>query len=593
MKVFLLVLVSCFLASPLQAEVDLMPLSGEDAKKYQDIFALQEKGKWKRADRLIKKIDDKILLGHIYYQRYMHPTKYRSKYSELANWMLKYADHPGAGRIYSLAKKKNGGTARRLHHPVPLIAQSFPARKPLPPTEVVRTIVIPDPEVARPGVRLKRQDRRDIAAVKKRIKRYLRRKKPDWAEKRLWAFEKRGLLTNRQIDEQIAKIASGYYFANQDLKAFALARYAARRSRHDLSQADWVAGLAAWRLGDCTAAEEHFEQVANSPVAGDWTAAAGAYWAARASIVCHEPEKVRQFLLKAASFHRTFYGLIAAHQLGYSPDLNWTIPDFTDRDFRTLKNIAGVQRTIALAQVGKYTLADMELSNSWKRTSGDKHDSLLGLAASLSLPSTQLKIGKIEEQKRLTALDSTLYPLPRLEPVGGFTLDRALIFAVMRQESEFNSWARSSVGARGLMQLMPRTASFIERDRSLRFGSRIKLDDPRYNMALGQKYMKTMLGADYANGNLFKSLTAYNAGPGNLRKWVRKTNFQDDALLFIESIPARETRIYIERVISNYWIYRLQLGQDIPSLESVAAGDWPLYKAQDSNLNESKQHAHR
>jgi soluble lytic murein transglycosylase-like protein len=163
----------------------------------------------------------------------------------------------------------------------------------------------------------------------------------------------------------------------------------------------------------------------------------------------------------------------------------------------------------------------------------------------------------------------------------------------MRQESEFNSWARSHAGARGLMQVMPRTASFISRDRSLRYGSRIKLDDPRYNMALGQKYIQDMLGKGYADGNLFKTLTAYNAGPGNLRKWVRKINFQDDPLLFIESLPARETRNYIERVISNLWIYRMRMQQATASLDSVAMGGWPMYKSQDSNQAKRQEHASR
>jgi len=584
---------------------DLSPLSTKDVERYNRIFALQDKGKWRKADQIIKRLDNKILLGHLLYQRYMHPTAYSSRYKELAAWLNKYSDHPGAKRIYALARKKNGGRTRGLRKPSPLLARAFPADKPVrrpAPEEKAPTPVI-EPEkkevtktVSEEAKRSK-AERREVARLKKQIRRFLFRHKPDRAEKRLWAFERRGLLTGMEFDTLLAKVAHVYFQDNQDAKAHALAHLAADRSRGQVSQADWVAGLSAWRLGDCTQAAEHFEHVAYSSVSGDWTAAAGAYWAARSYITCRQPERVSALLKQAATFHRTFYGLIAARQLGQKPHLNWAAPAFNTYHYNRIHTMPSVQRAIALSQTGKTMLADMELTNSWRRSQNDRHDALLGLASTLGLAGTQLKIGKIEEQKRMTALDSTLYPVPHTEPIGGFNLDKALMFAIMRQESEFNSWARSHVGARGLMQVMPRTASYISRDRSLRFGSRIKLDDPRYNMALGQQYMQSMLGPDFANGNLFKTLTAYNAGPGNLRKWLRKVNFQDDPLLFIESIPARETRNYIEKVISNFWIYRMRMQQSVPSLDRVAAGDWPLYKGLDNIKKSAKgkeeKYAHR
>jgi soluble lytic murein transglycosylase-like protein len=320
--------------------------------------------------------------------------------------------------------------------------------------------------------------------------------------------------------------------------------------------------------------------VAHSSVAGDWTAAAGGFWAARAYLTCRQPEQVSRMLKKAASFKRTFYGILAARQLGLELDLNWTAPEFTQTHYRELSGLSSVHRAIALAQVSENTLADMELNAAWSRSRDSQHASLLGLASQLGLAATQLRIGRIEDQKSITALDSALYPIPYITPDGGYTLDKALLFAMIRQESAFNSWAKSGVGARGLMQLMMGAAGDMSQNRSL---ARIKLDDPRYNMYLGQKYMKTMLSKQFADGNLFKSLTAYNAGPGNMRKWVKRTNFQDDPLLFIESIPARETRIYIERVFSNMWIYRMRMGQDVPSLEYVASGRWPIYIPQDQS----------
>ncbi len=582
-------------------EADFNLLSTADAKRYKKIFLLQEGGNWKKADKLIKQLDDKLLLGHILYQRYMHPTEYTSRYRELAKWMLKYPDHPGAKRIYDLAKKKNGGKGQKLHKPIPALALNFPADKP------IRTATVPlanknipsagpetiDPIAPQTRPKHIKSDRVDIYNLKTRIKRYLRRGNPERAEKRLWAFERRKLLSPTEITKILGDIAGGYFFKNQDAKALALGAIASEYSHDTASQPDWIAGLAAWRLGDCGTSAQHFEKVANSQVAGDWTSAAGAFWAARAHLVCRQPDKVAGLLKKAANYHRTFYGLIAARQLGQLPVINWSAPEFTKDHFNLIKDFRSVQRAIALTQTGKTMLADMELSDTWQRTRGDKHEALLGLASKLGLAGTQLKIGKIEEQKRRTALDSTLYPIPDTTPEGGFTLDKALMFAIIRQESEFNSWARSHAGARGIMQVMPRTASYISRDRSLRFGSRIKLDDPKYNMALGQQYVHDMLGKNFADGNLFKTLVAYNAGPGNLRKWERKTNFQDDPLLFIESIPVRETRNYIEHVVSNFWIYRMQMNQTIDTLDTVAIGKWPMYISQDTNHTKRQKHAAR
>lgn len=586
------------LNTSLSSQINFSPLGQDDVETYRTIFDEQNRGRWKQADRQIKKITNPLLMGHIYYQRYMHATAYTSKYSELSAWMKNYGDLPGAQRIYDLAIRKNGGRSGGMMRPMTGNSYSFPADKPTPPArnvkiipKITKPVPVIDPEI----IKRKRADRRDVASLKKSITRYLRQHKADRAEKRLWAFVQRGLLSDLEIDTYLSKIANEYYLTNHDDKALALAQYSVR-SRDYISQSDWIGGLAAWRLGDCSVSAQHFAAVANSDVADTWTVAAGAYWAARAHLICRQPDQVTKFLKKAASYEKTFYGIIAARQLGVEPDLNWSAPEFNHRHFNELRSLSSVHRAIALAQIGENTLADMELSTAWSNTRDSQHASLLGLAARLGLAATQLKIGRIEEQKRISALDSTLYPIPYITPDGGYTLDKALLFAMIRQESAFNSWAKSGVGARGLMQLMMGAAGDMSQNRRLR---RIKLDDPRYNMYLGQKYMKTMLDKQFADGNLFKSLTAYNAGPGNMAKWIKKTNFQDDPLLYIESIPARETRMYIERVFSNMWIYRMRMGQDMPTLDFVAAGQWPIYTPQDKQLkaaniqNKSRQYANR
>ena len=81
-------------------------------------------------------------------------------------------------------------------------------------------------------------------------------------------------------------------------------------------------------------------------------------------------------------------------------------------------------------------------------------------------------------------------------------------------------------------------------------------------------------------GDLFRMVAAWNGGPGNLNKWTRKVKHDNDALLFIESIPSRETRIFVERVLTNYWIYQARFGNPTLSLDLVAAGKWPSYQSE-------------
>jgi soluble lytic murein transglycosylase-like protein len=80
------------------------------------------------------------------------------------------------------------------------------------------------------------------------------------------------------------------------------------------------------------------------------------------------------------------------------------------------------------------------------------------------------------------------------------------------------------------------------------------------------------------DGDLIKLLVSYNGGPGNLQKWFREVDHKNDPLLFIESLPARETRGYVERVVANYWIYQDRLGEKKTTLDQLARGEWPIIK---------------
>jgi soluble lytic murein transglycosylase len=201
---------------------------------------------------------------------------------------------------------------------------------------------------------------------------------------------------------------------------------------------------------------------------------------------------------------------------------------------------------------------------------------LIALASATRLPGLSLRLGAAITSANGKLYDAALYPLPRWEPDNGYEVDKALIYALVRQESQFNTAARSPAGAAGLMQLMPRTASYMT-GRDFSQNNDTALNDPELNLTIGQKYVQHLLGQENIDNNLFFMLAAYNGGPTQARQWQRELEYGDDPLLFIETVTASETRNFIERVLANYWIYRQQLGAKTPSLEAVAAGQWPIY----------------
>ncbi|MDX1422899.1 MAG: lytic transglycosylase domain-containing protein, partial [Kiloniellales bacterium] len=211
---------------------------------------------------------------------------------------------------------------------------------------------------------------------------------------------------------------------------------------------------------------------------------------------------------------------------------------------------------------------------------------LLVVTQSAGLPRLGLEVARRLLRDRASGwsrhdLAPVLYPVPVWRPAGGYTLDRALVYAFIRQESSFDPRARSPAGARGLMQLMPRTASALDRQTRYRGRSRDLLYDPARNLLLGQRYLARLLATRRVDGDLLRLAAAYNGGPGNLGKWQRQMGRIDDPLLFIESLPLLESRLFVERIMTNLWIYRHRLGQPAPSLAALAAGLWPTYEPLD------------
>jgi hypothetical protein len=164
----------------------------------------------------------------------------------------------------------------------------------------------------------------------------------------------------------------------------------------------------------------------------------------------------------------------------------------------------------------------------------------------------------------------TNYGFPTLDLPEANSVEPALVYAVIRQESEFMVAAKSHAGARGLMQLMPFTAKAEARDAQIPYVLNRLTSDPLYNMRLGTQHLQRL--RDIYQGSYPLMVAAYNAGAGRVDRWLAlhgdprkgKADWAD----WIELIPFEETRLYTKLVLENHAVYRLRLGDkvDLPRL---------------------------
>ena len=553
-------------------------LSAGDARLYREIFTLQEAGKWGQADKKIAKLSDKLLMGFVLEQRYMHPRSYRSKYKELKGWLDRYADHPGAERIHKLALKRRPSGARKPQAPL-----GGPSR--------LAASAGPDRYSYQSKKSRSKSQKARVRALKRQIRRNVLRERLTVTQQLLASAEVRRLFDKVELDQALTKVAAAWFYQGKADKAFKMAEAAAARSGAYVVDAHWVAGLAAWRLGKLSDAARHFEAVATSTRASGEFMAGGAYWAARSHLKLQQPDRMSHWLRQAALYPASFYGLLARRALGLRIQFDFKRHDLSPEQAALLKKDRHGRRALALLQVGRHDSARQEL---WRFSPKDRQTArgaLLALADQAQMPDLAYRLGDRAGAAAPQALpggrlDAALYPIPPWQPAEGFKVDRALIYALIRKESAFKPRALSKDGARGLMQLMPRTARFVAAGRN--YGR--ALFDPAVNLELGQRYIMHLLSLGHVRGDLFRLATAYNGGPGNLGKWQRRVQADDDPLLFIESLPSRETRLFIERVLTNLWIYRQRLNQPAPSLAGTAAGEWPKYQPLDSQRRELAQH---
>jgi soluble lytic murein transglycosylase len=555
-----------------RAAVGLPPhLGARDVALYRQIFALQDGAEWERADRLIAQLDDPVLLGHVLYQRYMHPTGYRSRFDELSGWLERYADHPDAERVHSLAQRRRPPGASRPQGPVRGYLAG--AGQELQERGARRYTTSLARSAAADALVKDWQDGIEQLAATGR---------PGEAERELRRPDIAPLIDRVEFDLARCTIARGYLAMGDARRALMLARRAAAPSGRDLPDLHWTAGLAAWRAGWIALAGWHFAAAANADPAVILPAerARAAFWAARAHLVGMRPGLVGHYLRIAAS-GRDFYGLLARAVLKQPLDKGAEQITLEAQMLELLLDYPGARRAIALGQIGQTAQAEREIRKLAARAAPELMAGLIALAKSLDLPAAQMRLaqslGRSGGGYDLTAL----FPVPRWQPASGYTLDRALVFAFMRAESAFDPRAESHMGARGLMQVMPATAHYIAMNSDLELPHGNALFEPETSILFGQTYLEHLLQRPSIGNNLIFLAVAYNAGPARVSRWQERLTGNEDPLLFLESIPMREPRVYVKKVLTNFWTYRARLGQPEPSLEALARNRWPTYRALD------------
>ncbi|MDB5455107.1 MAG: lytic transglycosylase [Caulobacter sp.] len=342
----------------------------------------------------------------------------------------------------------------------------------------------------------------------------------------------------------------------------------------------WIAGLASFRLQAFPQARGFFERVARDGSQDEWLRSAAAFWAARAAEASGVRTDAHDLLRLAAGSPETFYGMIAARQISLAGEAAQNAadpiaellakashagPDVVSLN-RLLTADPRARRAAALAQIGRWTEAGQELRAGLTLAANDRARgdwTALTLALNAKTPAKDAP-----PPGRRRADD---HPLPPLAPQGGFTIDKAMVYALVRQESRFNPLAVSGAGAVGLMQLTPEAAARAAGDDKLK-SDNSPLLDPGFNLRVGQDYFTWLMDRGLQSTDVLRTVAAYNGGPATLLRTAQQLGEDCDSLLLIESLPAQETRNYVERVMASYWTYRKLMGAETRTLDAVASG---------------------
>jgi soluble lytic murein transglycosylase len=343
-------------------------------------------------------------------------------------------------------------------------------------------------------------------------------------------------------------------------QAYGLAAKHSLTAPANLAEAEWLAGWISFQfLKEPASAEKHFQKLFDT-AATPISRARGAYWLGRVHAARGNTAAATQWFTRAAAEPTAFYGQLASLRISGKAASSLNEPSISKEAAAWAQHHEFLALLRFLDQSGEdrlFTIFSRAFFNA-ARNDGERL-AAVAKVSELSVPQG-VRLSRLLRQNNVqeTRLG---YPMPNwlnLPP----SPSSALVLAVIRQESNFDIRAESSAGAKGLMQLMPNTAKIEAKMMRQPYAPESLTRKPAANVALGSHYLGRLL--DRYDGHPALALAAYNAGESRVDLWLR--NIGDprgsdiDSITWIESIPFKETRNYVQRVLENAEIYRRRLG---------------------------------
>jgi len=524
-------------------------LSQQDREYYSAIFAALDRQDWAGAQALLAQRSDGVLHPMALGELYTAAGSPRVELPQIDAWLARGRDLPQAAQLGRLAITR-GATS----------LPSLPSEQQFYPNGGI-------PKRVRPAAV---EDGTMPGPIRDAILERITNDDPDGARALLDGID--GSLSSEARAEWRQRIAWSYYIENRDAAALALAQTVAGGSGAWVGEGEWVAGLAAWRLGDCAGAGDAFARAAYHAHNSELRSAAQ-YWGARAALRCRRPEDSAALLQGAAQADETLYGMLAAEQLGTALPARVSNADFSGDDWRRVGGLSNVRVAVALAEIHRDVLASQVLLHQARIGDAGDYAALSRLARDLGFPGTQIYMA-YNAPPGGHSDPAGHYPAPRWAPLNGWHVDPALAYAHTLQESNFRANAVSPASAQGLMQITPITV----RQHAPRLGFNaqgVDIFDPAVNLAFGQQNLEMLRDDPATGGALPKIMAAYNAGLSPVTRWNSEINDGGDPLLYMESIPYWETRGYVAIVTRNYWMYERQANAASPSRVALAQNNWP------------------
>jgi soluble lytic murein transglycosylase len=330
--------------------------------------------------------------------------------------------------------------------------------------------------------------------------------------------------------------------------------------RDDYTSLAWLAGTAALnKLGRPADAEGMFARYATG-ARSPQTVSKGYYWAGRAAAAAGRTTQANDYFARAGAFADQYYGQLSLERLGRpipTPGAAERAVEIASAERSNFLARPIVRAAIKLGREGQWMDQSKFVRAIAAQAETDQDHVLASeLARTIGRPDLGVMVGRRATASGLSGYAEASFP--RMTVPEGHQTNWTMIHAITRQESQFDRAIVSHAGARGLMQLMPATAAEVAGKMQLSYNTGA-LFEPNYNIQLGSTYFRQVL--NYYGGSYPLAVAAYNAGMGNVNKWLKANGDPRtgavDIVQWIEDIPIYETRNYVQRVLENAVVYDL------------------------------------